>query len=223
MRVDIITLFPQLIEPFLKEGIISRAVKQKKLKVRLWHLRDFALGAHQIVDDRPFGGGRGMVLKIEPVYRAVKRIRLKRKDKSSLFVVFTPRGKKFTQKLATRWAQLDQLILFCGRYEGIDERVLKYMADEKISIGPYVLMGGEIPALTILETVARLLPGIIGHSEQLKERITKKEGFEEFPQYTRPEIFEINSEKKWRVPKVLLSGDHKKIKEWRKKHSKIIE
>ncbi len=124
--------------------------------------------------------------------------------------------------MATEWTRLDQLIMICGRYEGVDERVAKYIADEKVSIGDYVLMGGELPALVVVETVARLVPGVVGKSEVLKERITKNKGFLEYPQYTRPEVFEINGKKR-RVPKVLLSGNHKEIEEWREKHSKIIE
>ena len=154
-----------------------------------------------------------MVIKVEPVYKAVKAL----KKKKTKIVLFTPRGKKFNQKMAYRLSKLTHLILICGRYEGVDERVAKYLADEEISIGDYDLMGGELPAMVVIETISRLIPGVLGKPLLLKERITKKKGFIEYPQYTRPEEF-----KNWQVPKVLLSGNHKKIEEWREKHGKII-
>lgn len=135
--------------------------------------------------------------------------------------MFTPRGKKFTQKKAAEYAKLDQLIMICGRYEGVDERVAKYIADEEISIGDYVLMGGEVAAMAVIETVARLIPGVVGKSNFLRERMQKK-AFIEYPEYTRPEVFEINGKKR-RVPKILISGDHKKIEEWKKRKGRIIE
>ena len=137
--------------------------------------------------------------------------------------MFTPRGRKFDQRLAYKFSKLNRIIFICGRYEGVDERVAKYIADMELSIGPYDLMGGEVPAIAVIETVARLIPGVLGKPEFLKQRMTKGKGFIECSQYTRPEIFEPKKGKKWRVPKVLISGNHKKIEEWRKKHSKIIE
>ena len=159
-----------------------------------------------------------MVLKIEPIYRAVQFLKSKAKGQKTKIILFTPRGKKFSQQTAFKFSKLDRLILICGRYEGADERVAKHIADLELSIGDYDLMGGELPAMTVIETVARLIPGVLGKEQLLKERITKGKGFIEYPQYTRPEVF-----KKWRVPKVLLSGNHKKIAEWRKKHQKTIE
>jgi len=178
-----------------------------------------------------------MVLKIEPLWRAIQSLNLKSqisnlkiKKKNSYknrikskIILFSPRGKKFNQKMATQWSKLDQLILICGRYEGVDERVAKNLVDEEVSMGDFVLMGGELPALIITEAVARLLPGVVGHSESLiAERITKDKGFLEYPQYTRPEVFITKDGKKLRVPKVLLSGNHKEIEKWRAKHSKVI-
>ena len=216
---------------------MKKALDRRVIKVKAHNLRGFTKDKHKVVDDKPFGGGRGMVLKIEPIYKAVQSLKLKtkkekRKTKSrnlklktakSKVVLLTPRGKKFNQKIATEWAKLDQLILISGRYEGVDERVAKYIADEKISLGDFVSMSGDLPALIVVETVARLIPGVVGKSAQLiGERTTKKGGFIEYPQYTRPEVAEIGGKKR-RVPKVLLSGHHKEIEKWRKKHSKVIE
>ncbi len=223
MVFDIITIFPEIFDSYLKESIIERALKKSLIKINIHNLRDWTKDPHKTVDDRPYGGGIGMVMKVEPIFKAVTALKKSevRRLKSKV-ILFTPRGRKFNQKMAYRFSKLNQLILICGRYEGIDERVAKYIANEQISIGDYVLMGGELPAMIVIETIARLIPGVLGKPELLKERISKEKGFVEYPQYTRPEIFEPQKRLKWEVPKVLLSGDHKKIKEWRKKHSKII-
>jgi len=224
MEFDIITIFPEIFDFYLSHSILKRAQEKGILRINTYNPRDFTKDKHRSVDDSPFGGGRGMVLKVEPVYKAVQSIKnkLKIRNKKSKVVLFTPRGKRFNQKMASDFSRLDQLILICGRYEGVDERVAKYIADEKISIGNYVLMGGELPALVVIESTARLIPGVIGKSELLKERITTDNRFVEFPQYTRPEVFEPKPGIKWKVPKVLLSGNHKEIERWRKKHSKLI-
>jgi len=163
-----------------------------------------------------------MVVKVDPVYRAVQK--LKKKGKKSKVILFTPRGKKFDQAMAYDLSRQNQLIFICGRYEGVDERIAKHVVDMEISIGDYVLMGGEVPAMAVIEAVSRLVPGVIGKSQFLKERLQKgrKKGFLEYPQYTRPEIFEPKKNIKWKVPKVLMSGNHKEIEEWREKHRKII-
>jgi len=224
IKFDIITIFPDIFSSYFKESLISRAQKKKLIKIKVHDLRKYTKDKHKTVDDKPFGGGLGMVMKVEPIYKAVKELSsLKRSlaplsKKKSKIILFTPRGKKFNQKMADQFSKLDQLILICGRYEGVDERIAKYVADMEISIGDYDLMGGELPAMITIETVSRLVPGVLGKKELLKQRITKDKGFIEYAQYTRPETFN-----KWRVPKVLVSGDHKKIAEWRKKHSKIIE
>ena len=224
MVFDIVTIFPDFFDFYLKQSLLGKAIKSKKIRVNIYDLRRYAGNKWKSVDTKPFGGGRGMVLKIEPIYSCLENIKKKsKKGEKKEIVVFTPRGKKFNQKKANEWKKLDRLIMIAGRYEGIDERVFKYLADEKISIGNYVLMGGELPALVVVESISRLLPGIIGHSDELKERIDKIGGFIEYPQYAKPEVFETKDSKKMRVPKVLLSGNHKKIKEWREKHSKIIE
>jgi len=231
-----------MFKSYLGESLIARAQKKKLIKINLHNLRKWANDNHKTVDDRPFGGGLGMVLKIEPIYKAVAAIKSKTinpKSKSiavehtivysteekikTKVILFTPRGKKFDQKLAYKLSKLDQIIFICGRYEGVDERVAKNIADMEISIGDYDLMGGELPAMVAVETISRLIPGVLGKPQLLKERISKSGGFLEYAQYTRPEIFESVKGKKWRVPKLLLSGDHKKIKEWKKNHSKVIE
>ena len=222
MIFDIITLFPEVFETYLQESLIGKAQKNKIIKINVLNIRDFASDKHKTVDDKAFGGGRGMVLKVEPIYKAVQSLK-KKKDKKTKVILFTPRGKKFNQKMATRFSKLDRLILISGRYEGVDERIAKHIVDEEISVGNYVLMGGDLPALVLIETISRLIPNVIGKPELLKERITKNKGFIEYPQYTRPEIFSPKKGIFWRIPKVLLCGDHKKIEQWRKKHSKIIE
>jgi len=155
-------------------------------------------------------------------FKAVCDLKKGKKRKSKV-VLFSPRGRKFNQKIAYQFSKLDQLILICGRYEGVDERVAKHIADIELSIGDYVLMGGELPAMVITETVTRLIPSVVGKEQFLKERVTKEKGFIEYPQYTRPEVFLLKKGKEWKVPKVLLSGNHKKIEKWREKHRKIIE
>lgn len=234
IRFDVITIFPQIFGSYMKESLIFRAQKKKLIKINIHNLRDFADDRRKTVDDKPFGGGLGMVLKVEPIYKAVKKIKLSTLPTKPVFVgnlvgkkskviVFTPRGKKFNQKLAYQLSKLDQLIFISGRYEGVDERVAKNIADMELSIGDYDLMGGELPSMVVMEAVSRLIPGVLGKEALLKERITKGGGFIEYAQYTRPEIFKPQKGRKWKVPKVLISGDHKKIEEWKKAHSKVIE
>ena len=228
LTFDIVTIFPGIFNGFLKESLIARAQKKGLIKIRIHNLRKWAKDRHKTVDDRPFGGGLGMVLKVEPIFKAVKSV----KTPKSKVILFTPRGKKFNQQIAFKLSKLNHIVLICGRYEGVDERVAKHIANMELSIGDYDLMGGELPAQVVMETIARLIPGVIGKPQLLKERITKNRGFIEYPQYTRPEIFcpppsprlRLANKKGvcWRVPKVLLSGHHKKIEEWRKKHAKNI-
>ena len=264
IQFDIITIFPEIFDSYFKESLLLRAQKNKLIKIKIHDLRNYTTDKHRTVDDRPFAGGIGMVMKIEPIFRAVSALKKseirnpttahfqwagspspysravaksetnsKSQNPKSKTILFTPRGKKFNQKIAYQLSKLDQLILICGRYEGIDERVTK-IADIELSIGDYVLMGGELPAIVVIETISRLIPGVISKPQLLKERIPAirgrgGRGFIEYPQYTRPEVFSPppsprirRASKKWQVPKVLLSGNHKKIEEWRKKHQKII-
>jgi len=219
IKFDIVTIFPKIFDSYLKESFIKKAGERGLIKINIHNLRGYTRDRHKTVDDRPFGGGLGMVLKVEPIYKAVKKIK---KGKKAKVVLFTPRGRKFNQKLAYQFSKLNQIIMICGRYEGVDERVAKHIADMELSIGDYDLMGGELPAMIVMEAVARLIPGVLGKPELLEERITKEKGFIEYPQYTRPEVFELKKRVKWRVPKVLLSGHHQKIEEWRKKYGKDI-
>ena len=219
MTFHILTIFPNIFDSFLKEGLLKKAQEKGILKIKIWNLRDFAKDKRKTVDDKPFGGGPGMVLKVEPIYFAVKKIKSNVKDPSKvLTLLLSPRGEKFSQKMAHEFLKYENIILICGRYEGVDERVAKYIAQKEISIGDYILSGGEVPAMVIIEVVSRLLPGFLGNENSLEE---KRELFS-YPVYTRPRVFEPEPRVKWKVPEVLLSGDHQKIKEWRKKHSKKI-
>lgn len=222
---DIITIFPEIFSSYLKESLIGRGLKKKLIKINVHNLRKWTNDRHKTVDDRPYGGGLGMVLKVEPIYKAVYALKSKvRSMKSETKVIlFTPRGKQFNQQIAYKLSKLDRIVFICGRYEGVDERVAKHIADMELSIGPYDLMGGELPAMITMETIARLIPGVLGKEQLLQERITKEKGFVEYPHYTRPEVFEPKKGVKWPVPKVLISGHHKKIGEWRKKRGKAIE
>lgn len=230
-RFHIITIFPDIFDSYLGESLFKRAREKKILSVNAVNLRDFSTDRHQKVDDRPFGGGPGMVLKVEPVYKAVlavlKKVRAKKVGgkkagkKKVRTILFSTRGKPFDAKTAQRLAKYDDLILVCGRYEGVDERVAQNVADEEISMGAYILSGGELPALVLVEAVSRFIPGFLGKGESLEEVNGS------FPTYTRPEVFKPKSSKwsgkrngTWSVPSVLLSGDHKKIEAWRNSHHK---
>jgi tRNA (guanine37-N1)-methyltransferase len=217
MKIDIITIFPNIFDSFLKESLLARAQKKKLIKINLHNLRKWTDDKHQTVDGRPYGGGAGMVLKVGPIYKAVKAVKAK-KGKTRV-VLLSAKGKTFDQKKAVQLSKYDQVIFICGRYEGVDERVAKNIADEEISIGNYVLFGGEVPAMVIMEAVSRLVPEVVAKEESIKNESFTKNTTKEHPHYTRPEIFVMET-KKLRVPQVLLSGNHKKIEEWRAKNSK---
>lgn len=209
MRIDIITIFPKIFESYLSESLMARAKKKGVLEVLAHNLRDYSQDRHKKVDDRPFGGGPGMVLGVAPIFRAVETIKksYKKKGVKRRVILFSTRGKALDAKTAKRLSRFDQLILICGRYEGVDERVAEHIADEEISIGNYVLSGGELPALVLTESVARFLPGFLGKEESLEEIKGS------YPVYTRPEKFRA-----WSVPKVLTEGNHKKIRAWRERN-----
>jgi tRNA (guanine37-N1)-methyltransferase len=219
MRFDIVTIFPNIFDSYLKESLIKRALRKKIIQIKIHNLRDFAEGKHKTVDDRPFGGGPGMVLKIEPIYRAVQFLKSRGKSQKlkTRVILFSTRGRKLDAKMARRLAKYNRLILICGRYEGVDERVAKYIADEEISIGDYILSGGELPALVTIEAVSRFLPGFLGKYESLEENKGS------YPVYTRPAVFYPRNSKlrvksrAWQVPKVLLSGNHRAIEKWRER------
>ena len=213
MLIDIITLFPEMFAGVFGESIIKRAVEKKILEIRFTQLRDFAFDKHKHVDDSPFGGGAGMVLKPEPVYRAVRDV-LNRSDEnfSRKIIITDPGGEVFTQAKAKELAEVEQLIFICGHYEGFDARIYD-LADELISIGDYVLTGGELPAMVIVDAVARMLPNVLGSAESAATD-SFFDGLLGFPQYTRPREFEGKI-----VPEVLLSGNHAEIKKWREEQS----
>ena len=213
MLIDIITLFPEMFVGVFGESIIKRAVEKNILEVRLTQLRDFAFDKHRQVDDSPFGGGAGMVLKPEPVYRAVRDVLSKSDEKLSRKIIITdPAGEIFTQAKAKELSNLDQIIFICGHYEGFDARIYD-LADELISIGDYVLTGGELPAMVIVDAVARMLPDVLGSSESAATD-SFFDGMLGYPQYTRPRDFEGKV-----VPEVLLSGNHAAIKKWREEQA----
>ncbi len=222
MTFDIITIFPSIFDSYFRESIIKRAQQEGLVKINIHNLRLYTTDKHKTVDDKPFGGGAGMIFKIEPIYKAIERIK---RIKKSKIILLSAKGKKFDQKFARSLSKLNQLILICGHYEGIDERVAKYVADIELSIGDYVLTGGELPAMVVVDAVTRLIPGVI-KEESLKEESFGKGDLEkigEYPQYTRPEVFSPKKGICWKVPEVLLSGNHKKIQEWREKHKKQIK
>lgn len=215
MRIDILTIFPEMFSGYFSESIIKRAIERGLLDIRAHDLRAWSRDKHHKVDDKPYGGGPGMVMKVEPFDRALKA--LKANGRGTRVILMSAKGKTFSQKDAKRLAKYRRLILLCGRYEGVDERVAKNLADEEISIGNYVLTGGELPAMVISDAVSRHVPGVLGKAESLKEESHDAEGLTEYPQYTRPDDYSPAKGKHWRVPKELLSGDHAKIAEWRKK------
>jgi len=257
MNFNVITIFPSLITDYCLESILGRAQTEKLIKIKAVDLRDYATDKHKTIDDTPYGGGPGMVMKPEPIWKALKSLHaLKsfnrktlstpppikgRKGRSQKTILLSPRGRQFDQRLAEDWSQLKEITFVCGRYEGVDERVADYMVDEEISVGPYVLAGGELGALIIIEAIVRLIPGVLGNEESLLEetfaklkfkiknqkaigqsqkkevsqknleiRNLKLDIFKEYPQYTKPAIFQ-----RWKVPAVLLTGNHKKIAAWR--------
>ena len=212
MKFDIITIFPELFKSFSNETLISPSHAKKIISINTHFLRDSGEGPHRKVDDRPYGGGTGMVMMPAPIANELRKIKKKKKTK---IIVLSAKGKKFDQATARRYAKLDQLIMICGRYEGIDERVAQYLADEEVSIGEYVLFGGEVPAMVVMEAVTRLLPGAVGKEASVIEESFSKHIDLEYPHYTRPEIFQNH-----KVPPVLLSGNHEKIEEWRRKKTK---
>lgn len=267
MKFNIITIFPKIFDSYFNESILARAQKDKLIEIEIHNLRDYTTDKHQTVDDTPYGGGAGMVLKIEPIWRCVQNVLgvqnveidkskeliepvgetseamqhakqyNKQSDAASRIILFSAKGKKYTQADAQRLKQYENLILICGRYEGVDERVAEHIIDEEFSIGEYVLTGGEIPAMILVDSVSRLLPGVLGNQESLSEesfsiglqstvnssqtedndsdakelKSYKLQPNKEYPHYTKPE--EFNG---WKVPEVLLSGNHKEIEKWRR-------
>jgi len=216
MKFDIITIFPDMIYHYTNDSILHLGQKKNIIKIQAHDLRDFTVDKFRRVDDRPYGGGAGMILQVEPIYNCLEKMKLVKNGKKinrtkTKVLIMDPAGKIFKQTMAKKYTKLDRLVLICGRYEGFDERVYKFV-DEKISVGEYVLAGGELAALAVVESVARLIPGVLGNNQSIVEETFSKEKNKEYPQYTRPENF-----KGLKVPKILLSGDHKKITDWHHK------
>ncbi len=207
MRFDIITIFPEMFTGFLEAGLIRRARKKRVFEVFVHNLRDYAQGKHRQVDDRPFGGDEGMVFKPEPIFAAVEAVR---ESPETPVYLLSPQGRMLSPELASELASFPQVILICGRYEGVDERVVEHLVKDEISIGDYVLSGGELPAMVVVDAVSRLVPGVVGKSESVA-RESFSQGLLDFPQYTRPREF-----RGMKVPEVLISGDHKEIGRWRR-------
>jgi tRNA (guanine37-N1)-methyltransferase len=214
MRFDVLTLFPEIFHGYLGQSILKLAIERGLVEIHLWDIRDWATGKHKSVDDRPFGGGPGMVMMCEPVYDAVEAIRPQAAD-PGLLVMLTPAGERLTQPLVNRLAQEKRLILLCGRYEGFDERIRLGLQPLEVSIGDFVCNGGEVPAMVVIDTVVRLVPGVLGDEESVKEESHSHEGVIEYPQYTRPRDF-----RGMEVPEILLSGNHPEIARWRQEQSK---
>ncbi len=218
MDFHIITIFPQILDSYINESILKRAQAKKIIKIKTHDLRKWTKDKHKTVDDRPFSGGAGMILMAEPIIKSVKFIKSKIKNKNSKIILLSAKGEKWNQAMAKKYSKLDNLILICGRYEGVDERIKKFV-DAEISVGDYVLTGGELPAMIITDSITRLLPGVLGNKESALHESHSEKNILEHPHYTRPEVLKIGKHS-LKVPKVLLSGNHAKIQEWKNKHNK---
>ena len=214
MKFDIITIFPNIIEEYINTGIVNNALKKELVEINVHDLRKWATDKHKTVDDTPYGGGPGMIMKIEPIYNAIQEL----KQENTIVAITTPKGKKLVQKELDNFSEKKDLhmIILCGRYEGFDQRIHDHLVDYEFSIGNYVLSGGELPALVLVDGITRLIPGVLGNKQSLEDE-TFKDNKLEHPQYTKPEEFEG-----WIVPKVLLSGNHKEIEKYRQKTEKML-
>ncbi len=216
MRFHIVTIFPEFFAGPFDHGVVAKAKASGRLEIRIHDLRNWTYDRHRTVDDRTFGGGEGMLLKAQPVFEAVESI-LPERGPEQCVVLLSAQGRRFTQAVAREYAQLDDLLLICGRYEGVDERVSEHLADDEISVGDFVLSGGELAAALVVDAVARLLPGVLGNEDSSRNESfsEENEGLLDCPQYTRPAEF-----RGWRVPDVLLGGNHEEIKRWRRAASR---
>jgi len=212
MRFDVVTLFPEVMDVYLQTGVLGKAQESNRIEVHLHHLRDYTTDRHRTTDDEPYGGGGGMVMKPEPIFAAVESILEDSKGEIPV-ILLTPQGRVFDQTIARELAGSERIALICGRYEGVDERIREHLATDEISIGDYVLSGGELPAMVLIDSVSRLLPGVLGDSEAT-QKDSHTNGILEHPHYTRPSVF-----RDWEVPDVLLSGDHARIAGWRVEQS----
>ncbi len=214
MRFDILTIFPKIFDSYLGESILKRAQTAGHISIVTHNIRDFATDKHHKTDDTPYGGGAGMVMKVEPIWKAVESLKVENPTASRRIILLSAKGKTFRQEDARRLSTYDQLVFICGRYEGVDERVAEHVADEELSIGDFVLTGGELPTLVVIDAIARLVPGVLGNETSADTESHREPGYIEHPQYTKPESFN-----EWSVPEALLSGNHADIERWREEHS----
>lgn len=221
MRFDILTTFPESFSA-LQQSIVKRAGEKGLVEINIHNLRDFTSDKHKTTDDSPFSGGAGMLMKIEPIYKALKQLGVyPTRDLKTKVILTSAKGVAWNQSLAAEWSiKLDRVVIICGHYEGVDHRVVEKLIDQEVSIGSYVLSGGEIPAMVIVDSVTRLIDGALGNSESLQDESHSGGLSEEYPQYTRPATFQTEEGEEWGIPDILLSGDHKKIQEWKKTNSK---
>ena len=214
MQIDILTLFPQMFQSPFSTGLFQRAIDRKLIRVDIHDIRDYTHDKHRTVDDYPYGGGAGMLLKPEPIFEAIEVLKSEISTDGALpIILLTPQGRLFSQQIALELSKHNHLVLICGHYEGIDERVREHLVTDEISIGDYVLSGGELAAMVVVDAVVRLLPGVLG-SEASPLDDSHTTGLLEYPQYTRPQVY-----RDWTVPEVLLSGNHAKITEWRRQQA----
>ncbi len=228
LKVDILTIFPELVQPYLDGAMLGRGQKDGLLELKAHGLRQWTYDRHQTVDDRPFGGGPGMVMKIAPFHEALVALKARKKDgtspataKKTRIILTSAKGKIFEQADAVRLSQYDRLVFLCGRYEGVDERIVENLIDEELSIGEFVLTGGELAALAMTDAISRLRPGVLGEEASLDTESHTEKGLLEYPQYTRPEVYKAGK-KSWTIPEILMSGNHAKIAAWRKAQMKRL-
>ncbi len=214
-KIDILTIFPEIVEPYLSGSIMKRAVQSGAVDFGVHNIREFSNSKHGNVDDTPYGGGAGMVMQVEPIYNAIEKVKSEIKEgNKSRIILLSAKGCRYTQRDAERLKEYDNLVFICGRYEGVDNRVAEQIADEEISIGDFVLTGGELGAMVISDSIVRLLPEVLGNEDSAVFESHSTDGYKEHPHYTKPDEFND-----WKVPDVLLSGDHKKIEKWRDENS----
>jgi tRNA (guanine37-N1)-methyltransferase len=214
MRFDVLTLFPDLFQGYLQQSILKLALERRLVEIYLWNIRDWAKGKHHSVDDRPFGGGPGMVLMPEPVFAAVEAVQ-KEAPAPGQVILLTPAGQRLDQNLVQELAGYRRLVLLCGRYEGFDERIRLGLRPREVSIGDFICNGGEVPAMVVIDTVVRYVPGVLGDAQSVEEESHSAPGRVEYPQYTRPRVFRDMA-----VPEILLSGNHQAIAQWRQEQSR---
>jgi tRNA (guanine37-N1)-methyltransferase len=213
MRFDVLTLFPDLFQGYFTQSLLKLAIQNRLVEIKVWNIRDWAKGKHRSVDDRPFGGGPGMVIMAEPVFECVEAVQAKAEPPGQL-IMLTPSGQRLTQAVVKELATHPRLLLLCGRYEGFDERIRIGLKPREISIGDFICNGGEVPAMVVIDTVIRYVPGVLGDEDSVKEESHSDPGRLEYPQYTRPRVF-----RGMEVPEVLMSGNHQAVARWRKEQS----